>query len=153
MDLIVRPAETRDINALCDFELKARATEPGVLYFDCDPVLYSKQLREIDLENTLNTKIIVAIYNGEIIGRCDIQIMHSLVNFEKIGYVDWIYTLIDFRYKNVAHEMLRGAEDYFKSQKVCEYFVFTASNEDAQRFYKGTTNFQIETREVATKEL
>lgn len=79
--------------------------------------------------------------------------MLSLVNCEKIGYIDWIYTLKDYRNNGIGKKLLKGAEEYFKKNNVKSYFLETASNEEAQAFYQHQHDLQISQREIAKKKI
>ena len=78
--------------------------------------------------------------------------MLSLVNCEKVGYVDWIYTLKNFRGRGIGKILLEKSENYFKSRFVSYYFLMTASNEQAQEFYHRQDSLKFSKREVAEKD-
>lgn len=105
------------------------------------------------MERLTNTKVIIAVKDGTIIGRCDAAIILSLVDFKKTGYIDWIYTLINYRENGIGKKTLKGAEEYFKSQGVKDYYLFTASNEQAHEFYNRQSDLNFSNREVAEKEI
>lgn len=152
-DITIKVTTIEDISAIISFEKEARQTEPGVLYWDVDEKEYSAKLINLDIDHLENSKIIIAKQNQKVIGRCDIAIMLSLVNCEKIGYIDWIYTLKDYRNNGIGKKLLKGAEEYFKKNNVKSYFLETASNEEAQAFYQRQHNLQISQREIAKKKI
>lgn len=152
-NLVVKCATNEDIQGLCNFEKQARITEPDVLGWELDEVSYKEKLHSAKLEELKNTKIIIAKQDDIVIGRCDISIMLSLVDFQKMGYVEWIYTLIDYRGKGIGKKLLNGAENCFKSEGVSKFFLFTASNEQAQEFYHGNNDLTFSNKEVAEKEI
>ncbi|MDU7967101.1 MAG: GNAT family N-acetyltransferase, partial [Paeniclostridium sordellii] len=104
------------------------------------------------LESLENSKIVIVKQGDKVIGRCDICIMLSLVNCEKVGYVDWIYTLKNFRGRGIGKILLEKSENYFKSRFVSYYFLMTASNEQAQEFYHRQDSLKFSKREVAEKD-
>ncbi|MEG2869875.1 MAG: GNAT family N-acetyltransferase [Terrisporobacter sp.] len=152
-DVIIKPATSKDIKNIVIFEKEARLTEPGVLYWNIDEKEYTDKLKELNIEKLENSKIIIAKQQEKIIGRCDISIMLSLVNCEKTGYIDWIYTLKGYRGKGIGKKMLKGAEDYFKDRNVVYYFLITASNEQAHEFYHRQSDLKFYNREVAEKNI
>lgn len=152
-EIVIKCATNEDIGALCEFEKQARLTEPDIWVLDFNEALYKEQLGSLDMEKLTNTKVIIAVKDGAIIGRCDAAIMLSLVDFKKTGYIDWIYTLINYRGNGIGKKMLKGAEEYFKSQGVKDYYLFTASNEQAHEFYHRQSDLNFSNREVAEKEI
>ncbi|NLK08985.1 MAG: GNAT family N-acetyltransferase [Firmicutes bacterium] len=145
-------ATNHDIEAICEFELQARITEPDVLW-DIDLAAYKQTLFGLDLGELTDSKIVIAKGNRHVIGRCDLTIMFSLLDCEKVGYIDWIYTLKGFRGNGVGKGMIKKAEEYFKNQDVRKFFLFTATNKQAQRFYHRQSGFIISNKEVAEKDL
>ncbi|MTI49898.1 MAG: GNAT family N-acetyltransferase [Firmicutes bacterium] len=113
---------------------------------------YESELMKININELDNSKIIIAEHRGDIVGRCDISIQFSLYDFEKTGYVDWLYVLKEKREKGIGKKLLEGAEKYFKEIGVDRYYLFTAENEQAQSFYH-KQDFRFTKREVAEKKL
>lgn len=140
-----------DIESLCEFEKEARTTEPAIWGWEFVESEYKEKLKSLNINKLDNSKIIVAKLDNKIIGRCDIAIITSLVECSKTGYVDWIYTLKAYRGLGIGKKLLKGAEKYFKSQCVEYYFLFTASNEQAQEFYHRQSDLSFKNREVAEK--
>ena len=152
-NITIEIATSEDIPNIIKFEKEARLTEPNVLCWDIDEIAYSENLRSLNIDTLENSKIIIAKENEKIIGRCDIAIILSLVDCKKTGYIDWIYTLKNYRSKGIGKNLLKGAEDYFKSKNVNNYFLETATNKDAQAFYHKQIDLQFSQREIATKKL
>jgi len=149
----IRCAKNVDIEALCKFEREARLTEPDIWGWDFNEAQYKEKLLALNIEAMDNTKIILAIQNDKVIGRCDIAILFSLVDFEKTGYVDWIYTLLDHRGNSIGKKLLQGAESYFQKNKVKNYYLFTASNEQAKEFYHRQNDLKFSNKEIAEKDI
>jgi ribosomal protein S18 acetylase RimI-like enzyme len=144
-------ATNEDVNDICDFEQQARITEPDIWISEFNESEYKEKLNSANLENLLNTKIMIAKQGNSIIGRCDIAINLSLMDFKKTGYVDWIYTLTKYRGNGVGKKLLKGAENYFKNEGVEDYYLFTASNEEAKQFYHRQNDLTFSNKEVAEK--
>lgn len=152
-DLSIKRAAAEDLKALCDFEIEARITEPEIWIQDFNEEEYRKSLENINFGAMENNKIVVAEQDGKIIGRCDIAIILSLVDCEKIGYIDWVYVLKDKRGIGIAKKLFKGAEEYFKSKGVKRYYLFTAENEQAHEFYHRQKDLEFSKQEIAEKEL
>ncbi len=145
-------ATSSDISALCEFEKTARITEPEIWIDKFDINEYRKKMLSADLDNLENNKIILAKQNGKIIGRCDLLIMDSLMDFEMIGYIDWIYVLKGYRRKGIGKRLIDRAEEFFREKGVKEYYLFTAQNDEAQKFYH-KLGYTIKNREIALKDI
>ncbi|MGO1712211.1 MAG: GNAT family N-acetyltransferase, partial [Senegalia sp. (in: firmicutes)] len=144
---------SNDIDKLSNFEKEARITEPEIWVNEFNEDEYKDNLNKIDIDNLENSKVIVAIQNGIIIGRSDISISLSLVDFEKTGYIDWIYVLKNKRGLGIGKKLFAGAEKYFKQKGVKEYYLFTAQNDQAQQFYHRQSELTFSKKEVAEKEI
>ena len=152
MTTVTRIATSQDIRVICRFEREAHKTEPNIWTHEFKDTVYEKNLRKIGIDKLENNKIIIALQKETVIGRCDIMIMNSTVDFEPSGYVDWIYVLKGKRAKGIGKALIRCAEEYFKSIGIKSYYLFTAKNEDAQRFYRKQA-YKFEKREIAVKEI
>lgn len=152
-DITVRCAVDSDIEAICKFEAQARLTEPDIWGWEFDEKQYKEKLKALKLEELNNSKIVIALHGGVIVGRCDAAVIFSLVNCEKTGYIDWIYMLINYRGKGIGKKLLKGAEGFFKGQGIKNYYLFTASNEQATEFYHRQKDLEFSNREVAEKEI
>lgn len=141
------------IQLLCNFEKEARISEPDIWGWNFKYDEYMEKLKSLNIDSLSNSKIIVAINDGKIVARCDIAIMFTLLDFEKTGYVDWIYTLKKYRGKGIGKEMLKYAERYFKNENVRSYFLFTANNNEAYEFYHRQNILTLSNEEVAKKEI
>lgn len=139
------------IDELVEFESKARETEADVFTYEFDASTYRNMLK-IAYSMTGENTVILAFLENKIIGRIDCMIQTSLMDFFRNGYIDWIYVLKDYRMQGIGKLLINEAEKYFVSKNVNNYYLFTASNEDAQKFYH-QQNYKFEKKEVASKEL
>lgn len=151
-DITIRYATPQEIDAICEFEKEARLTEPDIWMGEFNEDELRGKLVNAELNKLENNAIVLAKENGKVIGRCDIIISLSTVDFEKTGYIDWVYVLKENRGRGVGKELFQGAEMYFARRGVKSYYLFTAENEQAQEFYH-RQEFQFSRREVAEKEL
>ncbi len=152
-DIVIKYVTAEYLSALCEFERQARITEPEIWLQDFNEEEYYNQLVNLNFDTLENNKIIAAVLDGKIVGRCDIAIIVSLMDCEKTGYIDWVYVLKDKRGIGIAKKLFKGAEEYFKSKGVKRYYLFTAENEQAHEFYHRQKDLQFSKREVAEKEL
>ena len=76
------------------------------------------------------------------------------MDFYKSGYIDWIYILKNKRGSGIAHSLIYYIENYLKSEDYKYYYLFTASNDQAQKFYHSKNRlFNISIKEIAEKDL
>lgn len=151
-DITIRYATPQEIDAICEFEKEARLTEPDIWLNEFSVEEYKEKLIKAEPNKLENNAIVIAEENGKIVGRCDIIISLNTVDFEKTGYIDWVYVLKEERGRGIGKELFYGAEMYFRKKGVKSYYLFTAENEQAQEFYH-RQEFQFSRREVAEKEL
>lgn len=146
--------EAQDAKKLALFEAMARKTEPSAFFEAIDVEQYEKQiLMCMGKADFQNTYVVLAMEDETIVGRCDFAVMGSFMDGEKIGYVDWAYTLKPYRHRGIGQGMFSFMEQYLKAQKVGEYFLITAHNKEAQKFYGSFLNFSKETDWILRKSL
>ncbi|WP_425448919.1 GNAT family N-acetyltransferase [Dethiothermospora halolimnae] len=142
---------SNDIDKLIEFERQARLTEPEIWLDDYDEDNYRYKLKKANLDKMENNKIIIAMEKDNTVGRCDISIIISTVDFEKTGYIDWIYTLKNNRGMGIGKKLFSKAEEYFKENGVTGYYLFTAENEQDKEFYYRQKDFKFSKKEIAEK--
>lgn len=142
-----------DISALCQFEIQARLTEPGVLVAEFEEEHYAKFLESLQLNNSRDNAILIATDGNRVVGRCDVAILKSTMDGIVTGYIDWIYVLKPNRCQGIASRLLLAAEQFFRDAGGKRYYLFTADNEEAQAFYHRNTSLSFTRREVAEKVL
>ena len=151
--VIVSRAGEADISVLCNFEIQARLTEPGVLVAEFAEERYAKFLESLQLNTSRSNAILIAADGNHVVGRCDVAILISTMDGILTGYIDWIYVLKPSRCQGIASRLLLAAEQFFRDEGVKRYYLFTADNEEAQAFYHRNTSLSFTRREVAEKVL
>lgn len=146
-----RKMTSKDLELMVTFEKKSRNLEPGV-FPDFDEEKYRENFNRIKIEDASFNDVILCIQNNEVIGRVDLMSEYSYMDFYSVGYVDWVYVLKPYRRRGIAKSLFNEAEKVFKEKNIEEYYLFVASNEEAQKFYK-SIDFKIESVEKASKNL
>ncbi len=126
--------ESKDLEQMIVFENEMRMSEPGV-FPDFEVENYKKNFTSIKIEEHTGNEVILCLYHHEIIGRVDLMIEQSFMDFKRIGYVDWVYVLPRYREKGLGRKLFAEAEKYFTSQDCDLYYLFVAKNKQAQMFY------------------
>lgn len=96
-------------------------------------------------ENTSfsNSLSFLAYQNNHVIGRIDAVLIPSHFDGSIKAYLDWICVLKSSRHRGVAQKLLATLLDTLKKQNVDTLIALTASNEEAQRFYRSVPNSEM----------
>lgn len=90
-----------------------------------------------------NSVSLLAYDNNAVVGRIDAVIIPSRFDGSKKAYLDWICVVKSYRHKGVAQQLLEGLKEILKSYKIDTLIALTASNDEAQRFYKSIPNSEM----------
>ena len=104
------------------------------------------------IEDYSLNEVILCIKDNMVIGRVDLIVEQSFMDYEKIGYVDWVYVLKLHRKKGIAKKLFNEAETYFTEHMCKLYYLFVATNEEAKGFYS-SINVEINSIDRASKKL
>jgi len=104
-------------------------------------MLWINSVNENEIINQMNdefynrTYSLVAIINDEIVGRIEYHFYGTLQDGYRMAYVDYVYTLTEFRKQGVARELFKEFEKECKHNNINQYFLIRATNESAKKFY------------------
>lgn len=83
-------------------------------------------------------------YDGnKVIGRIDASMIASHFDGSKKAYLDWICVLKSYRHQGAAQQLLEALKEILKKDQIDTLIALTASNEEAQRFYKSIPDSQM----------
>ena len=85
----------------------------------------------------------LAYLDGKVVGRIDACLIRSRFDGSTKAYLDWICVLRSYRHRGVAQALLARLREELKDRKVETLIALTASNEEAQRFYKAVLHSQM----------
>ncbi len=80
-------------------------------------------------------KSLLAYEDNKVVGRLEYHFYTCIQDNYKMCYVNWIYTLPDYRHRGVAQSLFRELEKICLENNINQYFLIQADNEDAARFY------------------
>ena len=83
---------------------------------------------------------LLAYDNNKVVGRIDSTIIASHFDGSKKAYLDWICVTKSYRHMGVAQRLLETLREILKNSHIDTLIALTASNEEAQRFYKSIPN-------------
>ena len=82
----------------------------------------------------------LAYLDGQVAGRIDGALIRSHFDGSTKAYLDWICVIKSYRHRGVAQVLLARLRQELKARGVDTLIALTASNEEAQRFYKSVPN-------------
>ena len=143
-----------NVDLLAEFERKARISEPDIFLAQFDKNSFLSQTLDA-LNNPLYASakcLMCEDENLSVIGRLDFAILPSLSFGGNLRvYVDWVYVLKEHRHVGVAQFLFEAMENHLKKMEIDEYFLVMAENEEAQSFYRGFKNAEINKQVLLTK--
>lgn len=86
---------------------------------------------------------LLAYVDDKVVGRIDSSIIASHFDGSKKAYLDWICVIKSYRHSCVAQRMLSELIQRLKSQNIETLIALTASNDEAQSFYKSIPNSEM----------
>ena len=82
----------------------------------------------------------LAYLDGQVVGRIDACLIRSHFDGSTKAYLDWICVIKSYRHRGVGQALLERLRQELKARGVDTLIALTASNEEAQRFYKSVPN-------------
>lgn len=79
---------------------------------------------------------LLAYAGGRVVGRIDSSMIKSHFDGSVKAYLDWICVLKSFRHQGAARALLDELKRTLKKKGITTLIALTASNEEAQRFYR-----------------
>lgn len=86
---------------------------------------------------------LLAYDDNMVVGRIDSTIIASHFDGSKKAYLDWICVIKSYRHQGVARRLLETLREILKNNHIDLLIALTASNDEAQRFYKNIPNSQM----------
>ena len=140
----IKAFEKEDIDDVIAFEKELRRQEPDTYYWEPDET-YRAQLAQSFADKRFNTAIsFIAKKDDRVIGRIDASVISSRSDASCFSvYMDWICVLKSERHNKVAQALLKALREECKRQGAGVLIALTASNDEAQKFYKSVENASI----------
>lgn len=86
---------------------------------------------------------LLAYDNDKVVGRIDSTMIASHFDGSKKAYLDWICVIKSYRHLGVAQRLLEALREILKNNHINTLIALTASNEEAQKFYKSVPNSEM----------
>ena len=86
---------------------------------------------------------LLAYDDNKVIGRIDSTMIASHFDGSKKAYLDWICVIKSYRHLGVGQRLIESLRAILKDNYIDTLIALTASNEEAQRFYKSVPNSEM----------
>ena len=135
----VVPYTKADIPDVLSFERRLREEEADWGWVIDDA--YIAQVKKSFEGDTFRDALsYLAYFDGQVAGRIDACLIRSHFDGSTKAYLDWICVIKSYRHRGVGQALLERLRQELKARGVDTLIALTASNEEAQRFYKSVPN-------------
>ena len=117
------------------FEKQLRAEE-DVWGWEIDDAYIKSVTDSFDDPRFQNALSLLAYLGEKVVGRIDVVRIPSYFDGTVKAYLDWICVLKSARHKGVAQALMNEIRSRLKAEGIDTLIALTASNDEAQRFYK-----------------
>ena len=135
MVIDIRPYTKDRISDVVQFE-KALREEEDVWGWEIDEAYLSKVTESFDDDSFRDSVSLLAYDHDKVVGRIDSSMINSHFDGSVKAYLDWICVIKSYRHNGVAQALLDSLRKALKERNIDTLIALTASNEEAQRFYK-----------------
>ena len=142
MNLKIQRYTKDKIPDVVDFEKRLREEE-DFWGWEIDDE-YLRAVEKSFEDSAFDDSISLLAYDGEkVVGRIDSTMIASHFDGSKKAYLDWICVIKSYRHQGVAQKLLEALREILKKEGIETLIALTASNEEAQSFYKSIPNSQM----------
>ena len=125
-----------------DFELRLREEE-DFWGWEIDEA-YKESVKKSFSDGRFDNAIALLAYaDGKVIGRIDAALIPTRLDGSVSAYLDWICVIKSSRHKGVGQALLEELKKELKEKGVATLVALTASNGEAQRFYKSVPDSEM----------
>lgn len=138
----VVPYTLAELPDVLSFERRLRAEE-DVWGWEIDDAYIAQVKKSFEGDAFRDALSFLAYREGQVVGRIDAALIRSRFDGSTKGYLDWICVLKSCRHQGVAQALLKELREALRARGVDTLIALTASNEEAQRFYKSVPNSEM----------
>ena len=135
MQIEIKPYTKERIKDVIQFENDLREEE-NFWDWEIDDEYKKNVISSFDDESFSDSISLLAYADNRVVGRIDTSMIKSHFDGSTKAYLDWICVIKSYRHKGVAQALLRKLRSELKERKINTLIALTASNEEAQKFYK-----------------
>lgn len=89
------------------------------------------------------TPSILAIHNGQVVGRIEYHFYGCLQDGYRMAYVDFLYVLKEFRHRGTAQGLFQEFEKDCRENGIDQYYLIRAENQNANSFYHSFQDVEL----------
>ena len=142
MNVEIKQYTKASIPDVLDFEKRLREEE-DFWGWEIDDAYQQSVEKSFDDPAFADSLSLLAYARGQVVGRIDATVIASHFDGSKKAYLDWICVLKSARHQGVAQKLLETLRAMLRARQMDMLIALTASNEEAQRFYKRVPNAQL----------
>lgn len=142
MNVEIKQYTKARIPDVLDFEKRLREEE-DFWGWEIDDAYIQSVEKSFDDPAFADSLSLLAYARGRVVGRIDATVIASHFDGSKKAYLDWICVIKSARHQGVAQKLLETLKAMLKARQMDTLIALTASNEEAQRFYKSVPNAQM----------
>ena len=132
----------REIPAVLAFERQLRAEEAD-WGWEIDEAYVRSVTASFSDSRFDNALSLLAWQEGRVIGRIDAVLIPSHFDGSVKAYLDWICVLKSRRHQGAAQKLMSALREELSSRGVDTLVALTASNDEAQRFYRAVPDSEM----------
>ena len=137
--VLIVPFTIDKLNDVINFENNLRGEE-DVWGWDIDDKYISSVKDSFSNKSFDDCISLLAYIDGKVVGRIDVSMIKTRFDGSIRAYLDWVCVLKSYRHMGVAQALLKELCVVLKSRGITSLVGLTASNEEAQKFYRSIPN-------------
>ena len=142
MELHIKEYTKARIPDVLDFERRLREEE-NFWGWEIDEAYIHAVVRSFD-DSAFDQSVSLLAYDGDkVVGRIDSTVIASHFDGSKKAYLDWLCVIKSRRHQGVAQRLLETLRSMLKERQIDTLIALTASNEEAQSFYKNVPDSEM----------
>lgn len=142
MNLEIKKYTKDRIPDVLDFEYRLRKEENSWRWEINDAYIQAVE-KSFDDSAFSDSVSLLAYDNNKVVGRIDSTMIASHFDGSKKAYLDWICVIKSYRHMGIAQRLLETLRAILKDKNIDTLIALTASNEEAQRFYKNVPDSEM----------
>ena len=142
MNLEIKRYTKDRIPDVVDFENRLRKEEDFWGWEINDAYIQAVE-KSFDESSFADSISLLAYDDDKVVGRIDSTIIASHFDGSKKAYLDWICVIKSYRHRGIAQQLLETLKGILKNDRIDTLIALTASNDEAQRFYKSIPNSEM----------
>ncbi len=135
MEINIRPYTKERIDDVIQFEKELRKQEDD-WGWQIDEEYLKSVTESFEDASFADSISLLAYVDNKVVGRIDSSMIKSHFDGSTKAYLDWICVLKSYRHAGVAQALLEQLRKMLKEKGIATLIALTASNGEAQNFYR-----------------